>query len=699
MVGDAKIASVIRNRFTKLKAEQQPIFEDVEMYTQMYRSTISNPDSWDWDFNLADPVIFYLMRSMLARLNPENMRVRLEARTSKDQTNREINQQILNWELSELNKVLIFYRLIYRGLLAGRAYLKTGWKFNKALEIKTGKGEGTTKIMRDIVNRADAENVRFQDMFIPNRNLPNIDQQPYIIERLSMRYGDMLDDNEAQKKEVWKKDLLEKIKKEKLFQKTMEYGVDLMDEDTDTTYKDKSTQQKIDKLCRSQYVALLCMRTIDGEVYYVLEDEGRNWVLNTETTNCYWHGHYPYITWAPFPEDDEFFSMGIVQPVADLQIALSTTLNQYLTNARKSGNPMWIAGAAAAQTPDWMFVNRPDGIIRVAGEPNSVLPVRSPDTTETMIAMRREVMTSFERTSGMSSFFNTGASSGPQVNRTATGAKIIDSNIESSLQMLITLFGAMTLSRMGEHFLELNAQYMTEEQEVKITDRKGIQYVKAKPEQITANFDVIANADTMTKENPVVRQAQLLNLKATMDAEKEVKFDKKPIWKSILNSFPEMDGVDDVIIDPQEQAKEAINDIMQGVEPPIDPNQDHKTIIKLIQVFLLSNVEELSGEQRSMFAEYLDNQRKYVEAEKTIFTLEQPLDPSDPNAVAAQMNGEIPLGPDGQPIDPAMLEGGAPAAPQLPVDEASLIKSLQSQGQAASNPTNSLQYKLPEGAY
>lgn len=669
-MNNAKIASIIRNRYNKLHDDHSPIFEAVERYHQMYRAEVDFDDSWEWDYNLTDPVVFYLIRSLMARLNPDSFRVRLEARNQGDLQNREINQQIVNWEMGEMGKTMLFYNFIFRGLLAGRAYMKTGWLYNKALKVTSeGKSE---KIMRNIVNRGHATSVRFQDLFIPNRNVPNIEEQPYIIERMRMLYGDMLDDNEAQSKPTWKKNLLDKIRDQKMFEQNVDYGVQIPStEDGDDT--------KENTFLRSQYVALLRMQTKDGEVYYIPEKQN-DWVLNTTTENEYWHGQYCYLSWTPFPEDDDFFSMGVVQPIADLQIALTSTLNQYLTNARKSGNPMWIAGQSAAQTPDWMFVNRPDGIIRVAGDSNAVVPVRTPDTADTMITMRREIMTSFERTTGMSSFFNTGAasSSGPQLNKTATGAKIIDSNIESSLQMLITLLGAQGISKLGEHLLALNAQYITEEQQLKINDRKGVAYVNVKPEQVTANFDVIANADTMTKENPVVKQAQLLNLKGTIDAEKDVKFDKKPIWKTILASFPEMDGVDDVIIDPEQQAKDAINDILNGVEPPIDPYMDHKTIMKLIQVFMLSN-PEMPEELLVVFTKYLDDQNKYVEAEKILFTLEQPLMPTDPNALGAQMGGGPPQ--NGQPF---------------PVDEASLLKSLSSQGQAATNPTNDLQYKLPE---
>lgn len=667
-----QIAAIIRGRYTKLYEAHTPIFDRSEMYHQMYRSAMDN-DGWEWDYNLVDPLIFYLVRGMLSRLNPESFRVKLEARNEGDLANREINQQIVNWELQEMNKMLLFFKFLFRGLISGRAYIKTGWLHNKALEIKD-KG-GQKKVMRDIVNRGYAKNLRFPDILVPNRNIPDIEEQPYIIERVMMRYGDMLDDNKNG--EYWKNEYLEKIAKNKLFANTVDYGIDLPQSD-DVDGNVNQDKKKENKFLRSQYVSLLCMHTIDNEVYYIPE-KNEDWVLNKDMENPFWHGHYPYISWTPFPEDDEFFSMGIVQPVADLMIASTTTINQYLTNARKAGNPMWIAGTAASQTPDWMFVNRPDGIIRVVGDPNQVVPVRHQDTSETMIAMRREIMTSFERATGMSSFFMSGAAGGntPQINKTATGARIIDSNIESNLQMLVSLLGSQAISKLGEHLLELNAQYITEEQQIKINERSGIKYVKATPEEITANFDVLATPDTMTKENPVVKQAQLLNLKSTIDAEKDVKFDKRPIWKSIFATYPEMDGVEDVIIDPEQQAKDAITDLLNGVEPPIPITMDHKAVHQLVQVFMLSN-PELDPEKLQMFTKYLDNLRKYIESAKILFSLEQPLEPTNADLLAGQMG--VPQ----------------PGAPTLPVEENALLKSLTSQGQAASNPTNSLPYKLPE---
>lgn len=677
---EGKKASIIRTRFNNLYGKSTDIFNDVAMYYQMYRSYINEDENYPWDFSLADPVVFYLIRSVMSRLNPENMKVILEARNSKASEVRDVNQQIINWEFGEIKRTLLFYNFLFRGCLAGRAYLKSGWKYEPAVQIQGGtKAEPVIKVMRDIVNRADLKPVRFTDLLIPNRNLPDLDTQPYILERILMNYGEMLDDNETLGKEYWKPEYLKEIREKGMWANKVEYGIEL-------PLNDDSKDIKEDTFIRSQYVELIKMETAHGDCLYTTKED-KPWILNKVEGNPYWHGHYPYLTWTPFPEDDEYYSMGFVQPVADLQVALTTTLNQFLTNSSKNANPMWIAGQAASQTPDWQFVNRPNGVVRVTGDVNQVQQIRPNDNAASSLLMRQEIMTSFERTTSMSSLYSAGvggSQSAAQINKTATGAKTIDANIETNIQMLISLFGAMALSRIGDHFLELNAQYITEEQEIKITGKKGIEFVRVKPSDITANFDCIANADTMLKVSPVVKQAQLLNMKALADEEKVVQLDKKPIWKAIIDSFPEMDNVEDIVIDPEEQANSAIDALLRGVLPEVKYNMDHKTIRMIVQVYMISNAEVLTPDQVKLFTQYVDEHTKYLEAAKAVFTLmppEVPLAPTSANGMMNEMNT-----PTGQ-------AGGGPGGQVLPSNENDLMKSITNSGMSQTG--NNLRFKPP----
>ena len=352
MADNKKIAGLIKDRWNTLSSDMSDVLERNATYTDMYKSILNFDESYPWDYRLVDPAVFQLLRTMMSRLNPDNARVNLLARNSMASEFRQRNQQVLNWELSEMNKTLVFYRCILRGLLAGRSYLSTGWLFEPAVKIKsdiTGKEEF---VMRDIVNRAIAKNIRFEDIVVANRNLPDIQDQPFIIEHMAVRYGEMLDDNRD--KEFWKKAMLEEIKKKKMFLSEIEGGFSLPNDSLRGVGDEE-------QFFRNQYVGMLKMSTKDGEVFYTFDKKGNDDILNNDTTNPYWHGHYPYLSFTPFPMDDEFFSQSMIQPLEDLEIALSSALNQYLTNARKAGNPMWIAGSSASQTPDWSFVNRTHG--------------------------------------------------------------------------------------------------------------------------------------------------------------------------------------------------------------------------------------------------------------------------------------------------------------------------------------------------
>ena len=616
MADNKKIAALIKNRWNTLTDDISDVLDRNATYSDMYKSILNFDESYPWDYRLVDPAIFQLVRTMMSRLNPDNARVQLLARNSLASEFRQRNQQVINWELSEMNKTLVFYRCILRGLLAGRSYLSTGWLFEPAVKIKsdiTGKPEF---VLRDITNRAIAKNIRFEDLVVANRNLPDIQDQPFIIEHMAVRYGEMLDDNKD--KEFWYPNILEDIRKKKLFLSEIEGGFSLPNDSLRGVNDEE-------QFFRNQYVGLLKMSTKDGEVFYTFDKKGNDEILNKETTNPYWHGHYPYLSFTPFPMDDEFYSQSMIQPLEDLEIALSSALNQYLTNARKAGNPMWIAGASASQTPDWSFVNRPDGIIRVAGDANQIRQAPINDTSQLMTGLRSELATLFEKSSSISSLYSAGVStSSSQVNKTATGAKVIDANIDMNMQMLISLFGAQILTGIGDHFLELNAQYITEEQEIRITGEKNGGFIKVKPSEITANFDVIANPDNITKTSPVVRQAALLNLKSTMDAEKNLELDSKPIWKAIFASYPEIEEVDeDIIIDPEVQAQDAITAIERGIKPITDWNQNHKAIKKIIQFYVLSNQDNMDDKMLKAFADYSDELTKWIDADKILLTMEQ----------------------------------------------------------------------------
>lgn len=630
------IADTILARYNHLNTSQTEIFDEVEVFKAMYRCKMDADESYPWEYQLTDPQIFPAIRNYLSRLNPAEARVELIGQGD----NREVNQKLVNWELNEILITQILFRLLYTGFMTGKGYIKTGWHYKPALKIKTdNRGE---VLIRELQNRADAVNVRFNDLFIPNRNIPDLQKQPYLIERVNMRYGDLLDDQEQTGR--WKPDLIKKIGDKKMFDNIIDYGEDLQTEDVG----------KEDSLLRSQNVTLLCMTTIDGEEFWRMAGkEGIDDILNKDTSSRYWHGHYPYIDFSPFPEDDEFFSMGVPHTMADLEIALSSTLNQLLTSARKAGNNMWLIGdSAGSGMQDWMFVDRPNGVIRAKGDISQYQRLESSaGASRELVSLRNELTQTVEKTTGMSSLYTSGVASTPTVNKTARGAEVIERGIDQNLQLIISLFGAQVVKQLGEHFIELNAQFMTEEQVIEISGKHGkYDFVTIDPAQVGANFKVKASPERMLKESPAVKLASLQNTIQTLEGQKSVTTNMKPMYQELILSTPSLEeiDVDEVIVDPEKKVEEIIKAINEGYEAPSAKwNDDHKAMMAMIQKHLID--VQYPDEVLQLFVDYLTDLKKWIDAKNQSLIVQPPpqpqLLPTDEQALAQSMGDQMSQNP------------------------------------------------------
>lgn len=654
------IPDILRRRYQKCKELNQDAFDKVEINKNLYKGILNVDDNYDWDYSLTDPQVFPLVRNYLSRSNPSMSAIRLDVNRSEDMETREVNQSFVNWEIGELMTTTLFYRMYYSAYLAGKGYCKTGWKYNKALEIKeesieedeyespedesilieettTVKKTTRRKVLRDIINRADAQFVRFNNILVPNRNLPSIYEQPFVIELIDKNVGDMLDENQALEESgeeiYWSKSFLNTLKKTGVSAKLLEYE---HEKATDADSGDEWT-------FRQASVPLMCMHTKDGEVYYMpIEKVGsgvdsedlKDEIVNVDTTSPYWHGHYPFIEFAPFPEDDEYFNLALVDIVGDLQIASTEILNQTMTNIRQVNSDMWVAGSAAAQTPDWQFRKRPDGVIRVMGDANQIQQIRTQDNTRSATAFAENLNQKIEKAGGISSLYSSGAG-GQQINQTARGAQIIDQNIDTNMKMIIDLFGEQVLKKLGEHFLELNAQYVTEEQTFAVTGKRGVrELITISPEQVSANFVVSVNTDKIQKQTPASRQASLQNTITVLQnveasSQGDVQVNVTPIVEALIDATPEMENVDNVITSVDEKSEKDIMMIERGQLPEIKIRDPHEDLIIAANVYF-GDVEFLAPEIQQVLEQYVEKHLKHIQAKQEVAIMKQPQLPAPP---------------------------------------------------------------------
>ena len=684
---------IIRRRYQKCKELNQDAFDKVEVNKNLYKGILNVDDNYDWDYSLVDPQVFPLVRNYLSRSNPTMSAIRLDIRHGADVETREVNQQFVNWEVGELMTTTLFYRMYYSAYLAGKGYCKTGWKYEKAIEIKEvedvedeklehdmpdgsvmegqeheGAVEGSTrkveqketrrKILRDITNRADAEFVRFNNILIPNRNIPSIYKQPYILELIDKNVGEMLDTNESLKDkgedEYWSKKFLATLKKSGVSTKLLEYE---HDKATDSDSEDDWT-------FRQASVPLICMHTPDGEVYYmpiekvgtgVDTEDAKNEIINTDTTSPYWHGHYPFIEFSPFPEDDEYFNLALVDVVGDLQIASTEILNQTMTNIRQVNTDMWIAGSAASQTPDWQFRKRPDGVIRVMGDANQIQQIRTTDNSRSAINMADQLTQKIEKAGGIGSLYSSGAAGSQSINQTARGAQIIDQNIDTNMKMIIALFGEQVLKKLGEHFLELNAQYVTEEQSFSVTGKRNVsELITIDPERVGANFRVSVNSEKIQKQTPASRQASLQNSITVLQnietqSQGDVQVNVTPMVEALIDATPELDNVENVITTIDEKSEKDIAMIERGQLPEIKIRDQHEDLIVAANVYF-GEVDGLPEEVVKVLEQYVERHLKHIQAKQELNIMKQPQLPGVPGegGVQGAIGGFNPAGADQQ---------------------------------------------------
>jgi len=612
---DKKYAEIIGSRLTKAKDLASDVFDRVELNRNLYKGILTLDETYDWDYSLVDQQIFPLIRNYVARSNPSMIKIRLEARNAKDFVKRQINQDFLNWEIGELDLTLILTRAFFSNYMAGKAYFKTGWKYDPRVIYKRGDYEYE---MRPLINRADLQFIRFNNILVPNRNIPTLVEQPYVLELQQLRIGDMLKENESVGYEYWDKAYIERLRKNGVNSKTLDYEAEFV-KDADT----------LDNMSfQSATIPVVCMHTLEGDVLYKPLDE--DVIINKNRENPYWHGKYPYIDMTAFPEDDEYYSMSVVDAVGDTQIASTEVLNQTLTNIRSINNNMWIAGSPAASTPDYMFTQRPSGIIRVVGDPGQIVPVRPQDGTASMLRMRQDLQTQFERTGGISSLYSSGAGS-KQVNQTARGAQIIDQNIEQNIQMILDLFGEQVLKRLGDLFISLNAQFVTEEQTFAVTGKKNVRdLIAMTPDQVSANFEVYTYPEAMIKQTPASRQASLQNFLGVLNRDvvpTGVMVDVIPVVEALQDSYPEMENIDDIVVSVDEKGKRDVSMLERGQMPEIKIRDPHMELMQYATLYFEDNQMNFDEMITSLFTEYIKKHMRYIQSEQEIQQLTAPAMP------------------------------------------------------------------------
>lgn len=245
---------------------------------------------------------------------------------------------------------------------------------------------------------------------------------------------------------------------------------------------------------------------------YKLRMYGGQAILLYHGDNPFMHKRCPILETSYIKLPGEVFGLGAIEIISDLTESLNRFVNMVADNWNLGINRRYAydTNADIDHSALNMF-NVPGGKIGVSGNPNEViapLPFFTPQRGDYQILGEYKSM--IELTSGISDFYSK-AIGDPTNNRTATGIASVVNEANFRFKMFIRNYELEVLQPMLEMTASMIQQFMTNEEEVRITDAPvGIEkWPVIHPEELIGNFSfdlVAANYAT----NKVVRQRNML---------------------------------------------------------------------------------------------------------------------------------------------------------------------------------------------
>lgn len=294
---------------------------DFDKKDVLFRSHI-NKDKWPYRAVVFDPRIFTILYEKCARILANKPRGRMQPRESGDALGAKINNELLNFQWDDNERVDDQPMLAKWALMDlnarkyGASFALTKWHYQR--QIKTIDGKKTSQVFYDGPNFKPWNN---RDV-LHNPSYSTI--KNWIQLRDYVTFDELSDINDAARsKPVYKNlDLL----KQSIADNAKKTG-DMRD--TNYTVKNLSLKGLQDFLGRDE-----AFKTIEVITEYRpdrwITFAPKHGVILRDIPNPYEHGQIPVVQLKYYPVDDDIYGLSEIEPVEKLQNAINAVLNQYL---------------------------------------------------------------------------------------------------------------------------------------------------------------------------------------------------------------------------------------------------------------------------------------------------------------------------------------------------------------------------------
>jgi len=301
------------------------------------------------------------------------------------------------------------------------------------------------------------------------------------------------------------------------------------------------------------------------EVHYYWEDDMHVVIINRccivlEGPNPFYHKRKPYVKDTYTKDPGEFYGLGIIEVVEDLQDELNTERNQRIDFRSSSLRRMFTQRRGAEVTPrNWEL--KMNGRILVE-EHDDIKELRMNPITGDSFTQESIIKSDMQDATGAHDVVMGSGGSG----NTATETMTTDNNASLRFKLIISSAEKKLLVGVSRLMIQLNQQFITEPRILDLDGDQSDQFLEISPEDIQGEFRLTAAGSSVepsaNKEAYKQRLVQLYSIVAKDPFMGQFPLKRRNLLKKIYEAFDFKD-TDDLLPSDEELAA-----FQQQMTPP-----------------------------------------------------------------------------------------------------------------------------------
>ena len=223
----------------------------------------------------------------------------------------------------------------------------------------------------------------------------------------------------------------------------------------------------------------------------------------------FWHNRFPFILLKNIPMTKEFWGISEIDVTMNLQKEANSLRNQRMDNMNMMLKSYWVLSRNAGVNRKKLEMLAPGDIIET-NDINGIRAERPPSVDAMTFGAEQSNRADIQRAANMTDMV-TGTPTRSQV-RNATTANLLDQNAKTRWGLTVLLY-TEKMQRVGQDFLALNSQFLTEAKKLRITGPDGQHYqVPVDYSSIPENPDIFVTLGYELQTNKELRKQLLLDL-------------------------------------------------------------------------------------------------------------------------------------------------------------------------------------------